>query len=122
MKKISDWEGFACGSGKDVLEGTHLVALWFHISFQNGNDIEGLGCINDSKYVKGFFYHPTLAVTVDGTALGILDSQVRARESTLDGRTNNQKKVDRKRTPKGRDPIHWIILTTIPILNFEDAS
>ncbi|TGN11186.1 IS4/Tn5 family transposase DNA-binding protein, partial [Leptospira ilyithenensis] len=32
------------------------------ISFQNGNDIEGLGYINDSKHVKGFFYHPTLAV------------------------------------------------------------
>ncbi|TGN10877.1 hypothetical protein [Leptospira ilyithenensis] len=30
MKKISDREGFACGSGEDVLEGTYWVALWFH--------------------------------------------------------------------------------------------
>ncbi len=70
------------------------------ISFPNGNEIDGLGYINDSKHVKGFFYHPTLAVTIDGTALGILDSQVWAREGTLDDRTNNQKKVDRKRKPR----------------------
>ncbi|TGN07911.1 IS4 family transposase, partial [Leptospira ilyithenensis] len=47
--------------------------------------------------------------TVDGTALGILDSQVWARESTLDGRTHNQKKVDRKRTPiEDKESYRWL--------------
>lgn len=79
------------------------------ISFKNGKEIDGLGYINDSKYVKGFFYHPTLAVTVEGTALGILDSQVWARESTVDGRTNNQKKIDRKRTPiEEKESYRWL--------------
>jgi len=41
----------------------------------------GLGFINDSESASGYHFHPTLAATVEGTPLGILDSQVWIKET-----------------------------------------
>lgn len=62
-------------------------------------EAEGLGYINFSGTAKGFHYHPTLAVTVEGTPLGILDSHVWIREKLTKGRTENEKSYKKRNTP-----------------------
>ncbi len=69
------------------------------ISYSSHKDTEGLGYINDSETARGYHYHPTLAVTVEGTPLGILDSQVWVRETLVKGKTKKEKFQERKNTP-----------------------
>ena len=69
------------------------------ISYSNLKDAEGLGYLNDSNKEMGFYYHPTLATTVEGTPLGILDSQVWVRETLIKGKTKTEKFNERKKAP-----------------------
>jgi hypothetical protein len=69
------------------------------ISYSSHKDKEGLGYINDSETAMGYHYHPTLAVTTEGTPLGILDSQVWVRETLIKGKTKKEKLDERKNTP-----------------------
>lgn len=68
----------------------------------NHSDVTGaksIGYINDLENVHGYFYHPTLAVTVDGTPLGISDSQVWVRNTYKKAMTAQEKKVLNRKTP-----------------------
>ena len=69
------------------------------ISYPNHKGKEGIGYITDSEYTKGFFFHPTLAVSPEGVPLGILDSQIWAREDNSFHKTQEEKKKERKKIP-----------------------
>jgi Transposase DNA-binding len=69
------------------------------ISYSTHKDTEGLGYVNDFENARGYHYHPTIAVTVEGTPLGILDSQVWVRETLVKGKTKTEKYNERKNTP-----------------------
>lgn len=79
------------------------------ISYSTHKDTTGLGYINDSETAKGYHYHPTLAVTVEGTPLGILDSQVWVRETIDKGKTKKEKYNERKNTPiENKESNKWL--------------
>lgn len=69
------------------------------IAYSNHKETQGLGYVNDSESAIGYHYHPTLAVTVEGTPLGILDSQVWVRETLNKGKTKKEKYNEKKYTP-----------------------
>ena len=69
------------------------------ITYSGLEEAEGLGYINHSETAKGFYYHPTIAVTVEGTPLGILDSQVWIRETLTKGKTEKEYALKKRHTP-----------------------
>lgn len=78
------------------------------ISYSNLKEAEGFGYINDSEYAQGYYYHPTLAVTTEGTPLGILHSQVWIRES-INRKTKNEKSIKAKKIPiQDKESFKWL--------------
>ena len=75
------------------------------IAYSSHKETKGLGYINDSENARGYHYHPTLAVTVEGTPLGILDSQVWVRETLDKSKTKQEKFKERKKTPIAKSKI-----------------
>lgn len=69
------------------------------LAYSGREDAKGLGYINYSESARGYHYHPTLAVTVEGTPLGILDSQMWIRETLIKGKTENEKAYKKRHTP-----------------------
>jgi hypothetical protein len=69
------------------------------IAYSTHKNTEGLGYINHSETAMGYHYHPTIAVTVEGTPLGILHSQVWIRETLDKSMTENEKAKKKRQTP-----------------------
>jgi len=61
------------------------------------SSIEGLGDLND-EYRRGYFLHPTVAFTLEGLPLGIVNSQVVVRDddAEISSKHRNQKKIEDK--------------------------
>ncbi|MBK8399184.1 MAG: IS4 family transposase [Leptospiraceae bacterium] len=79
------------------------------IAYSGLEDAEGLGYINHSETAKGYYFHPTIAVTVEGTPLGILDSQVWIRESLTKGKTEKEYAYKKKHTPiEQKESYKWL--------------
>lgn len=79
------------------------------IAYSSHKETKGLGYINDSENARGYHYHPTLAVTVEGTPLGILDSQVWVRETLDKSKTKQEKFKERKNTPiENKESYKWL--------------
>lgn len=79
------------------------------ISYSSHKDTEGLGFINDSESAMGYHYHPTLAVTVGGTPLGILDSQVWVRETMKKGNPREERHNANRNTPiEKKESYKWL--------------
>jgi hypothetical protein len=79
------------------------------IAYSSHKETKGLGYINDSETAMGYHYHPTLAVTVEGTPLGILESQVWVRETLDKSKTKKEKFKERKNTPiENKESYKWL--------------
>ena len=79
------------------------------ISYSGHKSTEGLGYINYSEYAMGYHYHPTLAVTVEGTPLGILDSQVWTREELNKDMSKQEKYSKNINTPiEEKESYKWL--------------
>lgn len=66
-------------------------------TYSSLKETEGLGYINDLENLKGYFYHPTLAITTDGVPLGILNHQVWVREEINQDMSRKEKLVARRK-------------------------
>lgn len=79
------------------------------ISYSSHKETQGLGFINDSESAKGYHYHPTLAVTLEGTPLGIIDSHVWVRETLDKTKTKKKKFKERKNKPiEQKESYKWL--------------
>lgn len=70
------------------------------ISYNNTGSRKGLGYINDSEKTKGFFFHPTLALTETGIPLGILDAQIWVREELDRNKGKSKSELKKERLNK----------------------
>ncbi len=79
------------------------------IAYSSHKETEGLGYINDCENARGYHYHPTLAVTVNGTPLGIIDSQVWTRETLDKSKTKKEKIIENMKTPiEQKESYKWL--------------
>ncbi|MFO0946006.1 MAG: IS4 family transposase [Planctomycetota bacterium] len=73
------------------------------VNFSNLEFAVGLGPLNDKKSVQGLLVHSTLALSLDGTPLGLLDQQSWARPK---GKKTRDKR--RKRALKDKESSKWL--------------
>lgn len=79
------------------------------ISYINHPMTTGLGYINNSELTKGMHYHPTIAVTTDGTPLGILESKVWVRKELKEKKDKKKRMSELEKLPiEEKESFKWI--------------
>lgn len=82
--------------GQDVVLAIQDTSF---IDYTNHPATEGLGLLSD-QYHRGLIIHPTLAVTTEGVALGIIDMQLLDRKSLGSKADRKKKKIGEKESRK----------------------
>lgn len=66
------------------------------LDYTGKSDIEGLGYIAQHKKRRGFYLHPTLAVTPERVCLGVVDANMWARKEFGIKKDRNNKRIEEK--------------------------
>ena len=97
---ISDTTAKNCASQEIIL----AIQDTSTISFDSAKNASGLGTISHSSKARGMFYHPVMALDVEGLPLGLLDQQHWCREPKV-----KHKAKDRKKRPIAeKESLKWL--------------